>query len=78
MYSLTNLFAEQMRRQELLDEALREHALREVSGDPRASHQLLYALGKGLSKAGERLQARYGQVAVRARSSRSEVSYRFN
>ena len=59
MHNWLNLYAEQIRRQEFADEALREQIIAQMLGERRASRHPLYALGKTLSGAGERLQARF-------------------
>jgi hypothetical protein len=78
MYCLANLFAEQDRRQEMVEEIIREQTIRDLLADKRPFNPLLYTLGKQLSNAGERLQARYGRVAARTRPRQTDVSYRFN
>jgi hypothetical protein len=75
MFSLVNLYAEQLRRKELAADAEHERILRNLLGE-QPTHPL-YALGRTLSAAGDRLQVRYGQVAHRA-SQMGRVSYRFN
>ena len=52
MYCLANLFAEQDRRQEMVEEIIREQTIRDLLADKRPFNPLLYTLGKQLSNAG--------------------------
>lgn len=71
------IYAELERRNDQVAELNREFEASALLGEP-VGEGLLYALGKQLSNAGERLQARYGREVKRPRVHVSEVSYRFN
>lgn len=71
------LYAELERRNEQVAELNREYEASALLGE-EVGGGLLYALGRQLSQAGDRLQARYGGEAKRPRVHVSEVSYRFN
>lgn len=71
------LYAELERRKDQVAELNHEYEASALLGEP-VGGGLLYALGRQLSSAGDRLQARYGSEAKRPRVHISEVSYRFN
>lgn len=76
MYPL-ELYAELERRKDQVAELNREYEASALLGEPMGGGPL-YALGRRLSHAGDRLQARYGRRVRRPRVHVSEVSYRFN